>query len=129
MKKLSRIVLEIEVPEPSSYGVPSAASKHGLTPEQVMLHRWQNDAEDLTALLQRRMDDLEVSGRRYEFICSSCGSPWTEESGSYNGGCCEEDEKNSSSQSSKRVCEDCGTPIIDNCIRCGAPQCCPKCCP
>jgi len=28
----------------------------------------------------------------------------------------------------KSVCEDCGTTIIDNCIRCGAPQCCPKCC-
>ena len=28
----------------------------------------------------------------------------------------------------KAVCEDCGTPIIDNCVKCGAPQCCPKCC-
>lgn len=26
------------------------------------------------------------------------------------------------------LCEDCGTPIINNCPRCGAPQCCPKCC-
>src|SRR5882762_465745 len=29
---------------------------------------------------------------------------------------------------SKGVCEHCGTAIIDNCLRCGAPQCCPKCC-
>ena len=25
-------------------------------------------------------------------------------------------------------CEDCGTECIDNCMVCGAPQCCPKCC-
>ncbi|MES0445049.1 MAG: hypothetical protein ABUJ92_00750 [Desulfobacterales bacterium] len=25
-------------------------------------------------------------------------------------------------------CFDCGTECIDNCPRCGAPQCCPKCC-
>lgn len=25
-------------------------------------------------------------------------------------------------------CETCGTPIIDDCPVCGAPQCCPKCC-
>lgn len=25
-------------------------------------------------------------------------------------------------------CDVCGTPTIDHCIRCGAPQCCPKCC-
>ena len=25
-------------------------------------------------------------------------------------------------------CEYCGTTIIDDCWRCGAPQCCPKCC-
>lgn len=26
------------------------------------------------------------------------------------------------------VCEACGTKLIDQCFRCGAPQCCPKCC-
>lgn len=25
-------------------------------------------------------------------------------------------------------CDVCGTPTIDHCIHCGAPQCCPKCC-
>lgn len=27
-----------------------------------------------------------------------------------------------------RHCKTCGTGIIDRCQRCGAPQCCPKCC-
>ena len=26
------------------------------------------------------------------------------------------------------VCDVCGTALIDNCLICGAPQCCPKCC-
>lgn len=26
------------------------------------------------------------------------------------------------------ICEICGTLIIDRCLVCGAPQCCPKCC-
>ena len=25
-------------------------------------------------------------------------------------------------------CDHCGADIIDNCPRCGAPQCCPQCC-
>lgn len=25
-------------------------------------------------------------------------------------------------------CENCGTKTIDRCLRCGAPQCCPRCC-
>ena len=25
-------------------------------------------------------------------------------------------------------CDECGTELIDHCIICGAPQCCPKCC-
>lgn len=26
------------------------------------------------------------------------------------------------------TCKHCGSPCIDNCIMCGAPQCCPSCC-
>jgi len=28
-----------------------------------------------------------------EYVCSHCGSAWTERSTEYNGGCCDEDEK------------------------------------
>lgn len=31
-------------------------------------------------------------------------------------------------RTTKEVCETCGTQIIDRCLVCGAPQCCPKCC-
>lgn len=26
------------------------------------------------------------------------------------------------------ICEFCGTRVINDCLRCGAPQCCPNCC-
>jgi hypothetical protein len=26
------------------------------------------------------------------------------------------------------ICDDCGTECVNNCLQCGAPQCCPKCC-
>ena len=26
------------------------------------------------------------------------------------------------------VCEHCGTELMDQCLRCGAPVCCPRCC-
>jgi hypothetical protein len=26
------------------------------------------------------------------------------------------------------LCEECGTRLINRCLRCGAPVCCPKCC-
>lgn len=29
-----------------------------------------------------------------EGVCSHCGHKWTEDSPTYNGGCCDEDEKN-----------------------------------
>jgi len=30
--------------------------------------------------------------------------------------------------SQKNQCEECGTNLIDHCLLCGAPVCCPKCC-
>ena len=30
--------------------------------------------------------------------------------------------------SNSQRCESCGAWCIDNCVRCGAPQCCPQCC-
>ena len=29
---------------------------------------------------------------------------------------------------SSETCEHCGTELIMDCSRCGAPNCCPKCC-
>jgi hypothetical protein len=28
----------------------------------------------------------------------------------------------------REKCDECGTNLIDRCMRCGAPVCCPKCC-
>lgn len=29
---------------------------------------------------------------------------------------------------SVEICEDCGSRLINRCVRCGAPVCCPECC-
>jgi len=31
-------------------------------------------------------------------------------------------------KSNGETCDHCGGECIDNCMRCGAPQCCPACC-
>lgn len=75
--------------------------------------RWvQGDpAEKREAWLKRNADEVEMLIKRHvrphmdceayigtevsrDFCCSHCGHAWTEESPAYNGGCCEEDEKN-----------------------------------
>jgi hypothetical protein len=38
-----------------------------------------------------RQAKIETTG---SFVCEHCGSGWTEDSHEYNGGCCDEDEKN-----------------------------------
>ncbi len=36
--------------------------------------------------------------------------------------------KESEAVPDRQKCDECGTKIIDQCFKCGAPQCCPKCC-
>jgi len=38
------------------------------------------------------------------------------------------DEKKCPAYSNGTRCDICGAWCVDNCLRCGAPQCCPKCC-
>lgn len=39
----------------------------------------------------------------------------------------ERDEDDAAPEGSQK-CDECGTGLVDKCLRCGAPQCCPKCC-
>lgn len=49
--------------------------------------------ENLVAALKRH-NDFERLAIRYDTheVCVHCGSLWTEESTTYNGGCCDKDE-------------------------------------
>jgi len=53
-------------------------------------------------------------------VCVFCGSPWTEESNEYNGGCCDQDEaENPINKYSQLQCGECGDtgrsyPTLEN---------------
>lgn len=55
---------------------------------------WQERCEQIVKDVERHVSD--VSSAYVEFdqqpVCSHCGWPWTEESTTYNGGCCDADE-------------------------------------
>jgi hypothetical protein len=59
-------------------------------------------AEDFYRLVKRHVEPhaegMYMTARRIDrkFACSACKRPWTEESDTYNGGCCAVDEPNNS---------------------------------
>lgn len=55
-----------------------------------------NACRAIVADIKRHVDnvrdrDMDIET---EYVCSHCESAWTERSAEYNGGCCDEDEKN-----------------------------------
>lgn len=66
-------------------------------PRWIGIAGWDEETcNTIAEQIRRHVDD--VDSIRIEFdqksICEHCGWRWTEESDSYNGGCCDEDEKN-----------------------------------
>lgn len=54
------------------------------------------DAENIKKDILRHVDNIgpvEIE-EKYRQVCSFCGAKWTEYGPVYNGGCCDEDEKN-----------------------------------
>lgn len=49
---------------------------------------------DMIEEIKRHIDDVDSVAMRYDTdrVCEHCGSVWTEDSQSYNGGCCDKDE-------------------------------------
>lgn len=57
----------------------------------------QDAARSIMAEIKRHVDDVESVEIVEEFnegACEFCGAEWTEESDTYNGGCCDKDEEN-----------------------------------
>jgi hypothetical protein len=55
-----------------------------------------SDCENMIEQINRHVDgvgDVRVAWDEVAY-CSACGSKWTEDSATYNVGCCEDDEKN-----------------------------------
>jgi hypothetical protein len=52
--------------------------------------------KDIATSIKRHVDDIGFASPKYDIVkeCEYCGANWTEASDKYNGGCCDEDEKN-----------------------------------
>ena len=74
--------------------VPRYPSWRKITAEQAKVI-----CKDLEAYIRRHCDDVQQVNLLYDIerSCVSCGGRWTEDSDTYNGGCCDEDEKNNPS--------------------------------
>lgn len=61
--------------------------------------RWERDMHDrcaeIVSDIKRHVDNVSYAWVEFdqEHVCSHCGSNWTEDSNSYNGGCCEKDQE------------------------------------
>ena len=56
---------------------------------------WREACRDLMKKIKRHIDGVSASELQVdrEFSCSFCNGIWTEDGDTYNGGCCDEDEK------------------------------------
>lgn len=55
---------------------------------------WRREAEITLKQIKRHCDVESITIEAdIDVVCSFCGDFWTEESGEYNGGCCDKDEQ------------------------------------
>ena len=60
---------------------------------------WLREAEEVLKSIKRHCDVESVTIEAdAEYVCGFCGYNWGEESDSYNGGCCNEDQQNDPTQ-------------------------------
>lgn len=67
-------------------------------------HRSRVEAlTDVARLIRRRVDEVEAAQVFWddEWVCEFCGDRWTEDSDTYNGGCCDSDQTAEDSRQSE----------------------------
>ena len=96
-KKRIRSEFRVEV-QPRSPGDFGCGSLSGMTQTEK---EWEQDCEAIADQIRRHVDGLSSGHGRgvsvawdSEFVCGYCGGPWTEDGETYNGYCCDDDEKN-----------------------------------
>lgn len=61
--------------------------------EESLAHE-KSECERIIAEIARHVDDARAAlVAETQAVCSHCGAPWTEDSDTYNGGCCDEDQE------------------------------------
>lgn len=64
---------------------PDAAHADAREIREAIVRHLSHDHDDVC------QNTVEIDAQISE-TCESCGAPWTEDGGAYNGGCCNEDE-------------------------------------
>lgn len=101
-RKTIRENFRVEV-EPRSVGDFGYFSVSGLTPRKE--EEAISACEEIAEQIRRHVDGLPSRRDRgvsvewdSQTVCEHCGAKWTEESATYNGGCCSKDEENNPEQ-------------------------------
>lgn len=65
--------------------------------EKQIHQKWRDAANEVMEQIKRHVDGINRHGTEVKWDtrreCAACGSRWTEESDTFNGGCCDEDMK------------------------------------
>ena len=61
----------------------------------TFIERYQIAADSIVKNIRRHVDDIGhvYVENEYQDECEHCGSQWTEDSSTYNGGCCAKDQE------------------------------------
>lgn len=69
---------------------------HGKEAEERKARDYEDRCEEMARDAKRHVDNVAYAEVEFDqdSVCSYCGRGWTEESLTYNGGCCSKDEDN-----------------------------------
>jgi hypothetical protein len=89
---------------PTDYGYVSVSRGFVYGRGEEAQRRWERDmqecCEEIASQIRRHVDNVgsvQIECEQGD-VCSYCGSKWTEDSDTYNGGCCEQDEEHAPSE-------------------------------
>lgn len=68
---------------------------HGQEAQKQIEKDWEARCDEIVSDIKRHVENVGSAWVEFDqqHVCSHCGALWTEKSETYNGGCCDEDEK------------------------------------
>jgi hypothetical protein len=67
---------------------------HGPEAEKRIAAEYESRCNEIAEQIKRHVDNVGSAFVEFDqgAVCDHCGYPWSEESTSYNGGCCQKDQ-------------------------------------
>lgn len=77
------------------FGFGSVSDSLVTSGEEDRQRKYRERCEEIMADVKRHVDNVGHVGIEHdtEHVCEHCGWKWTEDSDTYNGGCCQKDEE------------------------------------